>query len=63
MFSIERAPIDQKSYELGEKFPTEYNYCSKATLWGCAISEGFVSKEEYQKAMLYYGDTWSYVGD
>lgn len=36
---------------------------SKATLYGKALSEKTITRDEYNEARKYYGKMWNYAGD
>ena len=55
--------IRAKTKELGELYPIESAYGSRASLWGCGLRANKVSEELYDKARVYYGNLWNYVGD
>ena len=44
-------------------FPHEANYGSRASLFGKALENKVITKDEYNKARECYGELWFYVGD
>jgi len=59
----ERLLIEKATKDLTKNYPTEANYSSRASLWGCGLKDGIVTKELYDSARTYYGRLWHYVGD
>ena len=55
--------IDEKRKELEKKYPIEFAYSSRASLWGNGLRDGIVDKELYNKARKYYERLWYYTGD
>ena len=48
---------------LGDEYPIEDMYGSRASLYGRALKEDRITKEQYENAKKYYGNLWNYVGD
>ena len=48
---------------LGDLYPIEYKYSSLSTLYGIALSDGAITKEEYDDAKEHYIKLWNYTGD
>ena len=46
-----------------ENVPEQYNYNSRATYWGSALTAGLITEEVYDYASDKYGRLWDYVGD
>ena len=55
--------IRQLTSELAEIYPVEDMYGSRASLYGRALKDSLITREEYNKAKLYYGGLWYYTGD
>lgn len=60
--SMNRA-VDAKTKELGKKFPIEWAYCSKCSLWQRGLEENLVTGEQFEEAQKHYGRLWHYTGD
>ncbi len=68
--SPENKPKDYHSMDLGEMYyefekkynpyPVQMSYCSA---FNCALKDGLIDKEIFEKARKYYGKLWMYVGD
>ena len=43
--------------------PSQYNYSSRATYWGSALSAGIISRDMYDFARDRFGDLWDYTRD
>ena len=43
--------------------PEEYHYSSPATYWYSALSEGIITRHQYNFAQDRFGDFWDYTGD
>lgn len=53
-----------KNYSvLGDIYPIDYSYGSRASVFGNGLRDGIITKEEYNEAKDYYGNLWHYVGD
>lgn len=55
--------IEKMRLELEKKYPIEGLYGSKASLFGQALINKDITKEEYNNARMYYGRLWHYSGD
>lgn len=60
---MERNKIESDRTNLELLFPIEANYGSIASLFGKALENKVITKDEYNKAREYYGKLWFYVGD
>jgi hypothetical protein len=61
--TFEKQRIADLTKKLGDKYPTEYTYGSKCSLWGRALKDEHVTSELYESAAEYYGLLWFYTGD
>ena len=48
---------------LGDEYPIEDMYGSRASLYGRGLKDDLITKEQYEIAKKYYGSLWHYVGD
>ena len=48
---------------LGDEYPSEDMYGSRASLYGRGLKDDRITKEQYENAQKYYGSLWHYVGD
>lgn len=55
--------VDAKTRELGKKFPIEYAYGSKCSLWQKGLEKNLVTQQLFEEAQRYYGRLWNYTGD
>ena len=46
-----------------QNVPEQYNYNSRMTYWGSALTAGIITEEVYDYASTQYGRLWDYVGD
>lgn len=60
---IKSENIVEKTKELGILYPIEAAYNSRECLWTKGLNNKLVSESLYNKARIYYGKLWTYVGD
>ena len=68
--SPENKPKDYHSMDINEmykEFEKKYNpypvQMSRYSAFNCALKDGLIDKEIFDKARKYYGELWTYVGD
>jgi len=59
----EKKAVRNMTIELGNIYPVEFHYNSRASLWNLGLEEGLVTRDLYNTAEKYYGNLWHYVGD
>lgn len=62
MNNLTEKDVASKLKELGELYPIEYSYGSRAGVFGMALSDGLISREDYNVAREHYGSLWNYAG-
>lgn len=61
MNNLTAKDVDSKLEELGGLYPIDYSYGSRSSVFGKALSDGLISREDYNVAREYYGSLWNYT--
>ena len=63
MDNVKMEDIQILTRRLGDEYPIEDMYGSRASLYGRGLKDDLITKEQYEIAKKYYGNLWHYVGD